>query len=265
MRPLLHELDLQSSEKYSQSMEEIVLRYIETFLGYGSLDNPWWNIGMEEGGGNCPNQVEHRFNRWNGNGGMPTEDLVEFQTAIGINEWFTGHRLQSTWKKLIRIYLRAGGHEVTREAILNFQQNRIGRQHDLTSPCLFELMPLPSPGLNECPCHWLARRPRLEFLNDRDAYNEHCLPIREELMRERIQNAQQRSKLKVICFYGLGYLPHWENVAGVNLEERQEGDWHFYHANKNGTLFIALLHPTAFGLPNAYFDAIGNFIAERVR
>jgi hypothetical protein len=220
---------------------------------------------MEEGGGNCPDQVERRFNHWIKNGN-PTEDLVEFQTAIGITQWFAPQRrLQSTWKRLIRIYLRAAGREVTRNTILDFQTSRLGRRNDPSSPCLFELMPLPSPGLDECPCHWLAQHPGLEFLKNRDAYTKHVRPKREELVRKRIREAQQQSKLKVMCFYGLGYLPHWKSIAGTEFQEMKVGDWHFYHARQNGTLFIASLHPTAFGLRNSYFDSIGNFIAEKLR
>jgi hypothetical protein len=194
---------------FKTSVEETILKYINTFLGYGNPKSPFWFIGMEEGGGNDSGQVEHRFKVWNQRGQNATEDLVEFQKEIGITKWFVPPkpRLQATWKKLIRIYLSANGREAVPdvEAIRDFQVNRLGRRQispKSPSPCLFELMPLPSPGLDECPCYWLAEQyPGLTFLNDRDDYTEKIRAKRIELLRQHIRRYQPA----VVCFYGMDY------------------------------------------------------------
>lgn len=247
-----------------ENLVEIILSYISTFLGYGNLDCPFRFFGMEEGGGSDPDEVKRRFNLWNENKN-PTEDLVEFQTAIGITQWFTPQpRFQSTWKRLIRIYLEAHGCEVTRELSLDFQMRKLGRRQiepSNPSPCLFELMPLPSPGLDDCPCYWLAQSPHLNFLSERDDYLDHVLPARIKLAREHIQ----KFKPEIVCFYGMDYLKRWEEIAGAELQRMDDGDKYFYHSHQNDTLFIVSLHPAAFGLRNTYFDSIGKFIAANRR
>jgi hypothetical protein len=72
-------------------------------------------------------------------------------------------------------------------------------------------------------------------------------------------------KPKVICFYGTGYLPHWQEIAETEFQKGNESEWPFYYACNKSTLFIASLHPTAFGLRNAYFDSIGKFIASKIK
>jgi hypothetical protein len=254
-------------------MEKIVLRYIKTFLGYGHSKGQFQFWGMEEGGGDNPEQVKKRFRVWNKNGRRPTEDLIKFQPRIGIKDWFVlpenpKPKPQPTWQGLIRIFLNAQGVEVTSERILKFQTKKLGRKKNRKSPCLFELMPLPAPRQDKHPCNWLAKKyPKLKFLNNRKDYNNCVLPTRLKISREHIL----KSEPKVVCFYGKSYLRHWEKIVkkigGTEFKKKEIGNKHFYYARQNGTLFIACFHPAPSRRPpppNSYFDSIGEFIRRKL-
>jgi len=153
-----------------------------------------------------------------------------------------------------------------------FQANCLGRNavplpnicNELLSPCLCELMPLPSPRINgeEWPYAGIAEQfPGLRFLNNREDYTENIMPIRLELLGQRIQESHQ---LKIVCFYGMDYLDKWEKVAKVPLHRAQLRDnlGTYYLGNRNGTCFIVSLHPAAIGLRNDYFTALGEVMQD---
>jgi hypothetical protein len=257
-------------------MEQIILNYIDTFLGYGDPNNPVWFIGMEEGGGNDLNQLLLRFRIWNQRGAHETEDLVHFANEIGITRWFGPERvrLQPTWRRLIRIWLRAYGVEANNEEIRIVQANCLGRDAvplpepcTRPSPCLFELMPLPAQAIDEWPYQALAQLyPQLQFLydrNDENTYADCVAPKRTELLRQRIHNSRS---LKIVCFYGMDYLNAWQDIAGVQFNCQQLRDLNgnnlgnYCAEQRNGTHFIVSLHPAAIGVRNDYFNALGQII-----
>jgi hypothetical protein len=258
-------------------VEQIIQNYIANFLGYGDPNNPFWFIGMEEGGGVDREELNARFNSWQARGAPQTDDLVGIANQIRIPrimQWFRPQPvpLQNTWKKLIRIWLNAYAQEVSVEAIRVFQANCLGRLEQLPnvcvgqSPCLFEFLPLPSPGIAAWFRHYpdIAIELRMPFLLTRAAYRTHVRPIRIQLLQQILEHQPQP---KIVCFYGMGYLKNvWEEVADVQLNCQQLCDANGNNLGKycsgirDGTNFIVSLHPTARGVPNNYFDSLGQLI-----
>jgi len=257
-------------------MEQIILNYIRIFLGYGNLKSTFWNVAMDEGGGNRWNELHARFTVWAARGAVPVEDLREFHLAIRITRWFIPAvplgpiPLQPTWRQMIRVFLNATGVAVAIPGLQAFQANQLGRQNTPpVSPCVFDLMPLPRAGQNAWPYAHLAQQyPQLSFLADRATYFAEVRPPRIELLR----NCIKKHRPKVVCFYAIGkkYLVWWNEIAGVALQPQPLHNpngqllGNFCIAQGNGTLFVVARHPTEHGVTNDYFDAVGRRVAEIV-
>ena len=250
-----------------EHMDQILRNYIKTFLGYGNFIKPFWFIGMEEGGGNNWGELELRFNTWHRLGAKPIEDLRTFLVEIGQKKWFEPPvRLQSTWCRLIRVYLGAErDYPINLDKIRDFQANRLGRNIEIPGPCIFELMPLPAPSTKFWPYKHLAANPNLVFLANRNTYANKITPQRIKLLNDS-NDSIQRHQPKVVCFYGFEYLEHWHKLAGAVLQRHELPDnvGGFYSARQNGTFFVAMNHPARIGIKNAYFDAIGRVIADQM-
>lgn len=125
---------------------ELTLEYMRGFLGYGNPDAKWWFIGLEEGGGKSEAEVSARMTAWRDWGGRkPFLDLPTFSGRVGheIDAWFKpDSKLQSTWGPLIRVMLRAQGHDDTDHAVITEQRNKWGTTSGDT--CLTEVLPLPA-------------------------------------------------------------------------------------------------------------------------
>jgi hypothetical protein len=66
----------------------------------------------------------------------------------------------------------------------------------------------------------------------------------------------------VVVFYGLGYLSLWQSVADGALNQIEPAG--FSTGQRGKTTFVAIKHPAARGVTNAYFRSIGQIIASRV-
>jgi hypothetical protein len=221
--------------------------YIEGFYGHGRYSAPYWFIGMEFGGGNSEAEIVSRIEGWYDRGGEELEELG------GDARWFRGSApLQPTWKQLMRIVLSAEGLPVDNQALRDYQKTKLGRAGGLD--CILELLPLPSPGLDK----WLfyPQNSRLSYLKDRVTYASYVMPGRIEHLRRRVQEHQPGA----VVFYGKGYEQWWRAIAGVDLEA--SGIERVSVARVGGTLFVSMPHPTARGLPNAYFEAIGRLVGS---
>ncbi|HEV2199981.1 MAG TPA: hypothetical protein VGR73_09170 [Bryobacteraceae bacterium] len=120
---------------------QLLTAFVETFAGYGNLDAPYWYVGMEEGGDST--SFERRVSVWRDRGSSIIEDLREYHVAIKLEDLFVSSaRLQSTWKQLIRITLRAEGLPCSVDAIREYQARQLGRRDGGTA--LLELYPLPA-------------------------------------------------------------------------------------------------------------------------
>lgn len=234
--------------------DNLLETFINGFYGYGNLNAPHWFIGMEEGGGDNPDEIRQRLTIWRGRGGNVIEDLAEYHRAIGVTRFFElGAKLQRTWSKLIRVLHVLEGKPVLVDALRHSQREAFGR-HGGTS-CLAELLPLPSPSTNR----WLySQYSTLEYLKDRETYRQTVLPGRVAKLSEMIGQYQPRT----VLFYGVGYLEYWRAISGRDFTEVMIGAVKVWLGRSRDTLYAVTPHPTARGITNAYFDRVGELIRD---
>lgn len=90
----------------------LIQEFIYGFYGYGTYSEPFWFVGMEEGGSGALEDVQQRLTAWDARGRHELEDVASYHRAIGITRfWDEPVRLQSTWSGLIRVLLTAKGQE----------------------------------------------------------------------------------------------------------------------------------------------------------
>jgi hypothetical protein len=225
-------------------------RFTTTFFGYGSWAAPIWIVGMEEGGGATVEEVMHRLAVWEQRGQRDLEDLAQYHHAIGVTKHLNADaRIQPTWAKLIHLLLGARGLPFDTEQVRSFQARHLGRNNGDT--CILELLPLPSPNVRT----WLYAPWNVPYLRDRDSYRLHLIPQSVERIRARVSTCRP----KAVVFLGMSYLKHWQKIAGTPLEV--QGD---VAVAGGDTLYIAVRHPAARGVTNAYFRGVGELIARQL-
>lgn len=108
---------------------KVLNQFIDRRFGYGSYDARFWFISMQEGCGNSLAELVRRVEAWDERGRKELDDLVGYSRTIKVSHWFDGDRprLQSTWARLIRIFLTAEGQPADKENIRSHQQSRLGR------------------------------------------------------------------------------------------------------------------------------------------
>jgi hypothetical protein len=224
--------------------------FIHNFYGYGNLKAKYWFIGMEEGGGNSEEEFNNRIKAWQILGEKALVDVAEYHEIIGINRFFKDPvKIQSTWNKLIRIYLSANGLPHDTNDVRVFQKNLLGRSEQDTS--LMELLPLSSPNSNV----WLYPKwTDFQLLKSRDMYRLKMVPLRLHGLKNLIKENQP----SVVVFYGLSNEEYWKKIIPVSLIIEKEKD--LKYANVENTLFLSIKHPVAKGLTNEYFQQIGEWI-----
>jgi len=247
---VLELLPLRAGDAMSEwNLDDATLEsYIQGFYGQGRYSAPYWFIGMEFGGGNDVAEIVRRIGGWYKKGRPEVEDFER-----GWTPWFTDHPpLQPTWAKLIRVVLSAEGKAPTTEDMRLYQRDCLARAG--SHECLLELLPLPSPGLNR----WLfyPEHSRLPYLRDRETYTQHVAPLRIAHLQQRIAEHRPRA----VVFYGSGYRDWWSQIAGMEFQPASITK--VWVARNEATQFVVMQHPTAHGLGNAYFEAVGRLIAD---
>lgn len=235
------------------SLDDTLLKhFMSTFYGSGNYLGNYWFIGMEEGGGFDLNQVTKRINAWRVLGQTELVDIYQFHLNIGYLEYFTNPiRSQKTWIQQARILLSSKGLPTSKEDVRIYQRDQIGRITGET--CLLELLPLPSPSLNTWNYNTWSSLP---FLKDRSVYRNFCVPWRTEHIRLRIKE----HKPMVVVFMGRAYSTYWHTIVGNNANFVDQGG--FWADISDGTIYVITKHPAAYGVTNAYFDAIGEFLRQ---
>ncbi len=249
-------VQIQFEGRFSSEMldDHLLQNYIDTFRGYGNYRGDFWFIGKEEGGGGSIDDVRQRLTAWSGRGRRELEDVYDYHEAIGVTHLFGQHpKIQPTWGKLIRSLLKAKGQEATLDQIRGYQGQNLARAGGET--CLLELLPLPSPNAGR----WLySDYSQLLQLRERQVYKEFYAAQRANDIRQRILEYKPR----VVVFYSSdAWYQQWWNIiaAGVRFSSHvREG---FQYGDDGSTLFVITKHPTARGVTNQYFEAIGDLIA----
>jgi len=238
--------------------DSLLLEYMETFYGYGSLNGKYWFIGMEEGSSGRIEEIAHRLDVWQELGKSPVEDLVRYHRKLGVDCFFRPNaKLQPTWNKLIRIILSVEGHTVHKEMVKEFQRTKFGIHTG--NNCILERLPLPSKSTgtwiyNEHSC--------IPELQSRECYRHVWMPKREPLLRELIT----RHRPEYVVFYSINpiYKDWWKKIANIATEWNYIDGVQF--ANNEHTIFAITKHPVAKGITSEYFHTIGkNLVRERVK
>ena len=229
-------------------LDETLKKFMDGFFGYGDLEAPIWFIGMEEGGGNSLEEINKRLETWKKLGETVTMDMYEFHREINDLKFFNGSniaRLQPTWAKLIRFILSHEKEVINIAKVKDFQITRLGRYKSKT--CLLELMPLPSPSINQWIYNKITKIPELQ---NRQIYKEVIAPRRISKLKKLIKFHNVRK----VVFYGKTYTNYWKQfLVDENLWKETE---HFTHAEENRIQYWILPHPTAYGVTNKFYEQI---------
>jgi len=118
-----------------------------------------------------------------------------------------------------------------------------------------ELLPLPSPNTATWLYSSLSSLPKLQ---SRKTYLAHYSPLRIQRIRALVAEYQP----SVVVFYGLGCLPLWQTVADSVLQSSEPAG--VYMGHHGSSTFVAMKHPAARGVTNAYFQRVGQVIANLV-
>lgn len=214
---------------------DLLTRYCEQFVGYGSLEGRLWFVGLEEGGGRNLQLVKQRLAIWQGLGEPSTMDVEAFHEALGDGDHLFNQRapLQRTWNKLIEAHFAARGQRSHREDRRQFQIEKLGRAR--ADHCLLELMPLPSPHLGA----WIyeACVEQVAWLESRRTYLARWRSQREKLIKRLVRQYRPRA----VVMYGASYLQSWRAISNNQLGAHSVPG--IYHGEHLGTGFFALPHP----------------------
>ena len=236
-----------------------LLKYLESFFGYGRWDAPIWFIGIEEAGGRSERELEQRLAVWAERGHKELEDAPTFYPASGNSSWHgEGAHIQATWKQLIRLLLLARGACADDKAILACQSTQLGSFAGDTS--LTELLPLPSPDT----ATWnYGRWSELDRLRSRQAYLAGTLNQRADVLKQRCRSNQP----KAVIFYGLeladgtSLLPFWSWIAGGWFDQAIERKKILLSRRNSKTTFFVTRHPVSES--QEYFGEIGAFLRDK--
>jgi len=233
----------------------LVNEFVHKFFGFGNLKAKYWFIGMEEGGGNTRAEFENRIDAWLKLGKNTLVDVAKYHEIIGINKFFVEPvKLQSTWNKLIRIYLSSQDLLTNTDDVRSFQKAKLGRIDQNTS--LLELLPLASPNTNQ----WLySSWVDYPLLKSREIYREGTVPFRIKNLQWLIEENQPT----VVVFYGQSNEEYWQKVVSTPLKLERTLD--IKYAKWKGPLFVSIKHPVYKGLTNEYFHQIGYWIRDQFK
>ncbi len=232
----------------------LVNEFIHKFYGFGDLRAKYWFIGMEEGGGGTKEEFQSRIEAWVELGKKTLVDVAKYHEIIGINRFFVEPvKLQSTWNKLIRIYLSSQGLQTTTEDVRHYQKIQLGRTAKNTS--LLELLPLASPNINQWRYSSWVNHP---LLKTREIYRERTIPLRINNLRWLIEE----NNPAVVVFYGQSNEEYWEKVVSAPLKFERTLD--IKYSKGKGPLFVSVKHPVYKGLTNEYFHQIGRWIHNQI-
>lgn len=241
--------------------DKLLEEFIAKFFGYGNFDGDYWFVGLEQGGGNSFTEIEKRLNVWENHGKPVLEDAADYHRAIGLGHFFDPKKpkRQPTWSGLIRMLFGFQGkkHTSIKASDVNLYQRDSFLQRNSQS-CSIELLPLPSPSMND----WLySNHSDLPYLRNRALYRQRFAKKRADKMREYITAYGP----KLVIFYGLHpeYVEWWKYIADKDFTTQQvTPKFSAEFARNDHTVFAISRHPTAFGTTNEYLHELGMAIAK---
>jgi len=245
---------------------KILDRYIKEFYGYGNWKGKFWFIGIEEGGGNSKDEIQRRLDSW-----------LRFQTDLIDNKEHSKYiggevvnfleaipprksiKLQSTWRKLIRLKLSYEGKNIDNDLIRNLQGNSWGRLN--SDNVVTNLFPLASPEASKWKYNeWTD----LNYLQNRDLYHSEIEDVRISYLNSKIKNC----KPDIVILYSgsKSMMRYWNRLIGVNdlsksCELFEMNDREIRVLRRDKTVFVQTPHPTNV-YPNEFWNKTGKIIRE---
>ena len=246
--------------------------YQQKLVTNGRWDSDIWFITMQ---GCCDtNQEEEaqiQFDNWN-NVGRPVN--YDFHDAIPNHCFFNDfpYCRQPTWSGLIKLLF--GYYKITnnKNNYYDFQSNHWGRNEPTKyAQNIFGLLPLGKSNLGQFRDFsdtW-HKWTDLDYMRDTETYERRWLTYRIEKLKQKIIEI----KPKVVIFHTKTHTDTWNEIAGCNFSEFENTnnsitecpkDFSAEFYQNNGTLYINMASPVAFGTCNNYFRAIGEKIFDFV-
>lgn len=231
--------------------DSLLTCYMDSFWGYGNPNANYWFVGMEEGGGNSFEEVNRKIQLWNERGRLSIDDIYECHME---GKWFGENaKLQTTWNKLIRILLSAKGEIPDTEMVRQYQATSLGRKN--SESCLIELLPLPSPSIDD----WIySEHSANPILENRKIYKEILSPKR----CEKLQSLISQHKPQNLILYGSGYLDLWQKTVNTVLTPHYIDKKKAYFGKLSQTSIAVCQHPVATGVSSNYFHEVGKILAS---
>ncbi len=225
--------------------QPLIQAFMRDFYGYGTLEAPYWLIGIEEAGDGSTEDLSSRLTAWDRHGRPEIDDLSDFCRDAGIH--ISRTTPQRTWRPLIHLMLAAKGEPISSSSVLDYQLTRLGRGDGET--CLLELLPLPKRNANDWPYGGWTDLPEL---SSRSTYENQVTEKRVEHIVTAIHDRQPRAAV----FYGRRKF--WR--ARLNLPDTS-AHLTFDAGNIGVTAVVATDHPVARTNDGARrFTDIGNHL-----
>jgi hypothetical protein len=236
---------------------QTLVDWMSTRLGYGELGARGWFLGMEEA---CEDAMELPARI----AGGTLEDLEVALTRIGrYGDLLEATPvLQSTWAPLIRAWLVAstGTKSPTVDDVRQYQRHRWGRLNGhVGDTLLVELLPLPSPSLQDWPYEGLGVGTRRE-------YQRRWLSQRIDLLARMWRESSTRPRVAIA--YGRSYWKHYRKIFGLPDHDgdaivADDPNWARGFAVADGGV-VLVRHPVAFGNSNVRWETLGRWLRARL-
>jgi len=232
--------------------KELIEDRINNFWGYGNLKSKFWFVSMEEGTSGNLDELKNRFIKTKGKSVLDCKnDMLDVPEHI---KFYSGIKppLQSTISKLIRVLLNIlYDSTISTEDIRKFQRDEFGRLN--SNHCSLEFMPLPVPKTDM----WIYNCVDIDYLSDRESYNQAIMMKRIRLFSKLIDNY----KPEIVIFYSLKYFDKWKMITNSNFISLGNRIW---ISEDKQTKFFIIPHPQTFGLKNTDWDNYGKIIKNSI-
>jgi hypothetical protein len=234
---------------------QTIVEWMRGRLGYGNRAASGWFLGMEEA---CEDAMELPERVQGG-------DLEDLEAALTRFQRYPdlltdAPTLQRTWAPLIRAWLVASSAKdipPTTEAVRLYQRRHWGRSNGTT--LLIELLPLPSPSLQDWPYAGLG-------LGTRAAHQREWLGPRIELLARLWRESSVKPRVAVA--YGRSYWKHYRRVfalpeAGGEQISLDDPTWAEGYETDAGAV-VLVRHPVAFGNSHDRWEALGRWLRRHL-
>jgi hypothetical protein len=226
--------------------KDVLLKFINTKVGYGNPKGDFWFIGPEEGG--CINANEDRIKVWNELGENECfQDMKDFHLSLccvnenykrDLERFFTGDKikLQQTWNGIIEILFGLTSVDGSIEKKRIYQSTLLGSKNGNT--VIGELFPFSSKKLNDENSFQYFGMSKKEYW---DEYSN----LRQNLLIDQINTYRP----KVVVFYSTAFVDYWIQIIKTldkKFNQLQSiSDLHLSYHKSTNIVFVIIPHPVS--------------------